>query len=230
MAYPRPVSQFDRLRRGRRGGHSADTEARPRTAHGCIGCWLQARRFGPRLPVVSRAAGAFSSVARRPSSSRSAYSGRGRRALPFPSPPTDAPPSRYPCRTASTSDTSGLPGHLRSDAASWQLRRRFVRARRVAAAAGAGRARRRDDPTADGVATGCGFAYLTRHPPARGLGRRKQSDPHRTMVLVLRTMARAVVAAPGLDTATPRANVDLDMPGLLPHLEAAGLPVRGCVR
>jgi hypothetical protein len=43
-------------------------------------------------------------------------------------------------------------------------------------------------------------------------------------------MARAVVAAPGLDTATPRANVDLDMPGLLPHLEAAGLPVRGCVR
>jgi hypothetical protein len=32
MAYPRPVSQFDRLRRGRRGGHSADTEARPRTA------------------------------------------------------------------------------------------------------------------------------------------------------------------------------------------------------
>jgi hypothetical protein len=41
------------------------------------------------------------------------------------------------------------------------------------------------------------------------------------MVPVLRALAAAVVAAPGMDTATSRANVAVVLPGLLTYLEAA---------
>jgi hypothetical protein len=44
------------------------------------------------------------------------------------------------------------------------------------------------------------------------------------MVPVLRAMAAALVAAPGMDTATPRAHMDLVMSGLQPHLEAEADP------
>jgi hypothetical protein len=45
------------------------------------------------------------------------------------------------------------------------------------------------------------------------------------MVPVLRTMAAAVVADSGMGTATPRAHVDLDVPGLQPHVRPAPLSV-----
>jgi hypothetical protein len=40
------------------------------------------------------------------------------------------------------------------------------------------------------------------------------------MVHVLRAMTAPLVAAPGMDTATPRAHVAVVVPGLLAHLEA----------
>jgi hypothetical protein len=45
-----------------------------------------------------------------------------------------------------------------------------------------------------------------------GLGRRKPSDTDGAMVRVLRALAAALVAASGMDTATPRARVAVDVP------------------
>jgi hypothetical protein len=47
---------------------------------------------------------------------------------------------------------------------------------------------------------------------ASGLARREQSDTDGAMVCVLRAMAAAVVAAPGMDAATARAHVAVDVP------------------
>jgi hypothetical protein len=47
---------------------------------------------------------------------------------------------------------------------------------------------------------------------ASGLGRREQSDTDGAMVPVLRAMAEPLVAQPGMDTATPRADVVVVVP------------------
>jgi hypothetical protein len=44
------------------------------------------------------------------------------------------------------------------------------------------------------------------------------------MVRVLRAMAAALVAQPGMDTATSRAHVAMGVPQLLPHVDAAAAP------
>jgi hypothetical protein len=56
----------------------------------------------------------------------------------------------------------------------------------------------------------------------------ERSDTDGAMVRVLRALAAALVAAGGMDTATPWSHVAVDVPFLQPHLEASAAPVRGC--
>jgi hypothetical protein len=58
-------------------------------------------------------------------------------------------------------------------------------------------------------------------PVAHGLGRRKQSDPRPSDGAHAARGGMSRRPSPGVDTATPRANVAVDVSRLLTHLEAA---------
>jgi hypothetical protein len=60
-----------------------------------------------------------------------------------------------------------------------------------------------------------------RHPAANGPGQVIAARSARAMVSVLRALAAAVVAQPGMDTATPRTHVAVVTSLRQPHVEAA---------
>jgi hypothetical protein len=59
------------------------------------------------------------------------------------------------------------------------------------------------------VPRGLSGRLLVRHPPARGLAGREQSDTHGAMVPMLRALAAALVAAPGWTPGLAQRQVDV---------------------